>query len=128
RLHHNRAASGERGPPLPRHHQRGEVPWNDLADDAYGLTAGVGEVLPSDRDRCALDLVGPTGVVANAVDHQRNVGPARIANRLAVVERLERREFVRLFFEQVGELAHEDATIASVHTRPLAAVELSASR
>ena len=88
----------------------------------------VGEIVAADGNRGALDLVGPAGVVPNAVDHQRNVGSPRVADRLAVVERFERRQFVGFFLKQIGELVHEDAAIAGVHPRPLAAVELGAGR
>ena len=74
RLHDDRATGRQRRAPLPGDHQRREVPGNDLADDADRLAPRVGEVIAADRNRAALNLVGPAGVVAQRVDHQRNVG------------------------------------------------------
>ena len=128
RLHDDRATSRQGRAPLPGDHQRRKVPRNDLADHADRLAPRVAEVVAADRNRLALNLVGPTGVVAQAVDHQRNVGRARVADRLAVVERFERRQLVGLFLDQVGQLVHQGAAIAGIHLRPRAVVERLAGR
>ena len=87
-------AAGRQGrTPLPRLHQQREVPGDDLADDADRLVAGVAEVRPFDGNRLAVDLVGPAGVVAIALDGQRQVGVEGVAVGLAVVERFEGGQF-----------------------------------
>ena len=83
------AAGRQRGAPLPGDHEHREVPGDDLPGDAHRLAAGVAEVPAADRDRLAVDLVGPAGIIAEAVDHQRQVAVAALADRLAVVEGLE---------------------------------------
>ena len=70
-----------------------------------------------------MDLVGPAGVVAEAVDHQRQVAVAALADRLAVVERLELGQLVDVLLDQVGELVHQPAAVAGVHLAPGAGVE-----
>ena len=74
RLQDDRAAGRQGRAPLPGLHQQREVPGDDLPDDADRLVPGVAEVVAVDRDRLAVDLVGPAGVVAVAVDGQRQVG------------------------------------------------------
>ena len=89
RLQDDGAAGRQGRTPLPGLHQQREVPRNDLADDADRLVPRVAEVRSLDGDGLAVDLVGPAGVVAIALDGQRQVGVQRIAQRLAVVERFE---------------------------------------
>ena len=69
-----------------------------------------------------MDLVGPAGVVAEAVDHQRQVGVAALADRLAVVEGLELGQLVDVLLDQVGQLVHQPAAVAGVHLAPGAPV------
>ena len=123
RLEHDGAAGGQRGAPLPGDHQHREVPGDDLPGDAHRLAAGVAEVPAADRDRLAVDLVGPAGVVAEAVDHQRQVGMAALADRLAVVQGLELGQLVDVRFDQVGELVHQPPAVAGVGLAPGARVK-----
>ena len=44
--------------------------------------------------------------------------PLRVADRLAAVERLERRQLVGILLDQVGQLEHEPAAIGGVHRAP----------
>ena len=126
RLQHHRVAARERDAELPRRHQQREVPRDDLADDADGLAAGVAEhPLAGDRhrDRLALDLRRPPGVVAELVDHERDVGDARDRDRLAVVERLELRELLAVRLDEVGELPEHPAALRRRRARPGSALE-----
>ena len=70
-----------------------------------------------------MDLVGPAGVVAEAVDDQRQVGMPALADRLAVVEGFELGQLVDVRFDQVGELVHQPAAVAGVHLAPGAGVK-----
>ncbi len=89
---HHRVAAGECRCDLPRRHQQREVPRNDLAGDAERRELRA-------RYRIA-ELVGPTGVVEEVRRHQRDVDVACLADRLAVVERLQHREFTRALLDQ----------------------------
>ena len=93
RLEHDGAAGRQRRAPLPRLHQQREIPRDDLPDHADRLVPRVAEIVALDRDRLAVDLVGPAGVVAVAFDGQRQVGVEASRDRLAVVERFEGRQF-----------------------------------
>ena len=56
-----------------------EVPWDDLADDTDGFMASVSELVLISLDRLSLDLIGPTGIIANCTDRSSNIdilGPA----------------------------------------------------
>ena len=70
-----------------------------------------------------MDLVGPAGVVAERIEGQRDVARTGVAHRLAIVERLERGEFVDLRFDRVGEPQHDPAALAGIHPRPRPLVE-----
>ena len=82
-LQHDGVAARERGRDLPREHEQREVPRDDLPDDAERRGAAV-------RER-VLELVGPAGVVEEVRGRERHVDVARLLDRLAAVERLERR-------------------------------------
>ena len=123
RLHDDRATGGKGRPPLPGHHQDREVPRDHLPHHPHRLAARVAVVVAVDRDRRALDLVGPAGVVAEALHGQRDVDRPRVGDRLAVVEGFERREVVDLGLDEVGEPMHEPAALTGVHPWPRALVE-----
>ncbi len=65
-----------------------------------------------------MDLVGPAGIIAEAVDHQRQIGGAALADRLAVIQRFELGELVEMRLDQVGELVHEPSPVAGIHRAP----------
>jgi hypothetical protein len=78
--------AAERRRDLPGQHQQREVPGNDLADDA-------------DRRQpreLAVAQLRPARVVVEVARDERDVDVARLADRLAVVERLEHREQARV--------------------------------
>ena len=118
RLEHDRTASGQRRAPLPGDHEQREVPGDDLPSDADRLSLGVAEVVAADGDDLALDLVGPAGVIAEAVDHERQVDVAALGDWLAVVKGLELGQLVDVLLDQVGEPVHQAAAIAGIHLAP----------
>ena len=65
-----------------------------------------------------MDLVGPTGVVAQGVERQREIDMPGVGERLAVVERFERCQFVDLRFDKIAEPQHQPATLAGIHSGP----------
>jgi hypothetical protein len=67
-LEHDCVAAGERWSDLPRRHEQGKVPGNDLARDAEG--AG-----PPARER-VVELVGPARVVEEMRGRERHVDVA----------------------------------------------------
>src|SRR5262249_19551238 len=83
RLENNRPASRQRRAPLPGLHQQREIPGNDLTDDADRFVAGVAKIIALYRDRLAVILVGPAGIVAVALDGHRQVDIKRITVRFA---------------------------------------------
>ena len=94
RLQHDAVAGGERRRQLPRRHQQREVPRDDLADDAERLVEVVGDGVVVDLADRAFLGADAAGEVAEVVDGERQVGGRRLADRLAVVERLDDREHV----------------------------------
>ena len=73
RLDHHGVAGGEGRHDLHPDRDQRAVPGDDDPDDAVGLGRRVGELTAVGRRRGdpALDLVGPTGVVAGVVDRPR---------------------------------------------------------
>src|SRR5581483_11030295 len=121
RLQHHRAARGQRRRDLPHRHQQRVVPGDDLRADADRLAQRVAEdVAGRDRDRLALDLGRPAGVVAQVRDRGGDVA-VRGGQRFAVVERLELGELGPVALDQVGERVHEAGPLrgAELAHRPL---------
>src|SRR5207247_2505963 len=71
--------------------QQWEVPGDDLAGDADRARLPV-------RER-VLELVRPAGVVEEVRGREREIDVARLADRLAAVQRLEHRELARALLE-----------------------------
>jgi hypothetical protein len=92
-LQHHRVAQRECGRDLPREHQQRKVPRNDLADDTQRHLVG----------ELALLQLRPAGVVIEVARHQRHVEVARLADRLAVVQRLDHREQARMALHHAGQ-------------------------
>ena len=101
-LRDRRAAGGGRRGDLPDRHQQREV-RDDLRADADGLLERVAEEVPrGHRERLALDLRRPAGVVAQVGDRGGDVALGG-RERLAVVERLELGELGAVRLDQLGE-------------------------
>ena len=97
-------ARRQHGRELPRRHEEREVPRHDLADDPDGL-------VQHERHHVAGQQVGLAGVgeqaageVAEVVDGVRDVDGARLADGLAVVERLDEGEVLGVLLDDVGDL------------------------
>ena len=101
---------GQRRRDLPRQHEQREVPRDDLAGDA--------ERLGSLAEAGVLELVGPAGVVEEVRRGERDVDVARLADRLAVVERLEHRELAGALLQDPGDPEQVLAALARRHPRP----------
>jgi hypothetical protein len=94
RLEDRGVAARERGRELPGRHQQREVPRHDLPDDPVGL-------VPAPRHG-VLQLVGPAGVVEEVRRGQRDVDVARLADRLAAVDRLDHRQLARALLDEAA--------------------------
>jgi len=89
-FHHHRAAARQRRAQLPRLHKKREVPGNDLAGDADGFVAREADVISGDRNRLAVNLVRPSGVISIALDGKRQVCHVGDHVGFPVVQRLQR--------------------------------------
>ena len=107
RLEHHAIAGRKRRGELPCRHQEREVPGDDLADDAERLVIMIGDGVVVDLGEAAFLGAHDAGEIAPMVDHQRHVGMRRLADRLAVVERLDQRQQVEIGFELVGDLVQD---------------------
>ncbi len=88
---------GQRRPELPRRDRQREVPRRDHRDDAERL-AERHRHAAAHRDRVAEQPLGCAGVVAEGVDDHAHLA-ARVADRLAGVARLERRELLEVLLD-----------------------------
>jgi hypothetical protein len=118
RLHHDRATGSERRAPLPSRHQHREIPGNDLSGHPDRFAAGIDEEITPDRNRFAVDLVGPTGVVPQTVNDQGKIGGGGIGKWFSVIERFERCQSFEILFDQIGQFVHQCASIARIHLSP----------
>ncbi len=102
---HHATAGSKRRRELPRGHQEGEIPGNDLPHDPHRLAQGVGveSARGRERKRGAADLGRPARHIAEHVDRQGNVGDPSDGQRLAVVEGLNLGEFFQVRLQQVGD-------------------------
>ena len=110
RLHDDGVAGGDGGANLPRPHEQGEVPGDDLAAHANGLVAGVGQRVGVGVDDLAVDLVGPAAVVSEAAGGVGDVGQGH-GQRLSVVQSLNTGEGLRVLLKQVRELGQHAAAL-----------------
>ena len=113
------AAAGEGGRQLPAGHHDREVPGDDLADDADGLAQEIGEHRAADGDGLAVDLVGPAGVVLEAVDGGGDVDAEAVGDRLAGIDGVDLGELLAVVVDELAELVDELAAIGGVHGGPL---------
>jgi hypothetical protein len=113
RLQDDRAAGRQCRRNLPRRHHQWEVPRDDLPDDADRFAQGIGMPVAGrgDGDCRAVDLGRPAGHVPQDLVRTRQVDIARVADRLAVVERLEFGNLIGVAFEKIGELPNQLAAI-----------------
>lgn len=109
-LHDDGVTGGESGADLPGKHEEREVPGNDLTANTERLLPGVVEGIGGDIDGLALNLVGPTAVVADGANDSANIAAGH-GDGLAIVERLNGGEEVEVLLDQVGKLEEVDATL-----------------
>ena len=126
-LDDNGVTGGNGGSNLPRPHEDGEVPRDDLTAHTNGFMARVGEGLGVGVDGLAVDLVGPAGVVAKAADGVGQVG-LRHGEGLAVVEGLDGRESAEIALHEVGELSDQTAAVGGSDAAPGTLEGLTSSR
>ena len=84
---------------------------------AYWLGAGVVEHAGSNVNGLALDLVGPTSVVAESLAHSADI-TARHVDGLSIVEGLNSDEELAVLFDNIGELEEEDSALVGRHLPP----------
>jgi hypothetical protein len=73
----------------------------------------------SNIDRLALNLVCPTAVISNAANHRANIASGH-ADRLAIIERLDRGKELGVLLTYVGKLDHQPASLLGSSVLPAA--------
>lgn len=110
RLQHHRVPCRECRRHLPRQHEQGEVPRNDLPHHAHRPVAR--ELL--------LEQLRPPGVVIEVPRHERNVQVARLADALAVVHRLDDGEQARMLLHHARERVEVLGPLVAAQLAPAA--------
>src|SRR6266516_4486733 len=100
-LEHDGVTHGDGGRDLPGEHKQGKVPGYDLSNNAYGTVAG----------QFRGHELRPTGVIVEVTRHERDIDVARLADRLAIVERLQDGEQARMLLY----LARQGVEVACAH-------------
>lgn len=90
---------------------------NDLPTDTDRLLERVREFLGRRGDGLTVDLVGPAGVVADAVDDLSDIAE-RIAVRLAIVPGLDGGQDLLLLLGEIRQLEHEPSTLGARDIAP----------
>ena len=106
-LQHNAIAGGESGSELPGRHEDREVPRDDLPDHAQRLVKVISDRVVIDFAERAFLGADAGREIAEMIDGQRNVGEGRFADRLAVVDGLDRRQHFEVFLHAVGDLVQD---------------------
>jgi len=118
RLQDHAVAAGQRRSQLPTGQQEREVPGYDGAHHSDRLTQGVGERIVEGVDGLAVNLGGPSGVVAKHVGHHGHIDVARFKDRFAVVECLQLGQLVDILLDQVGDSPQDLASFAGGQLPP----------
>ena len=110
-LEHRAVAGGQHGGQLPSRHKEREVPRHDLTDDADGLVQHERHHVA--RKHVGLSRIGQqhAGEVTEMIDRVRHVDGARLANGLAVVQRLQQSELLGVLFDEVGHLVQDNSAL-----------------
>ena len=89
---HHAIAGGESGRELPGRHQDGEVPRDDLADNAQGFVIVIGDGVMVEIGQRAFLSADACRKIAVMVCRERDVGEPRLTDRLAIVDGLDGRQ------------------------------------
>lgn len=137
-LHDHTVTSGQRRADLPGKHEKREVPGDDLTADTdlefqvsvvnidsitwrgggtYRLLAGVVEHVGLNINGLSGNLVGPAGVVPQAANDGTDISSS-VANGLAVVERLDSSEKLRVLLGEVGKSVQQNRSLVRSNGLP----------
>ena len=115
-LEHHRVARGQRRRNLPGQHEQRKIPGNDLPNDAARGVSG----------KFLIEQLRPAGMVIEVASHQRNVNVPALANRFAVVHRLEHGQAAGMFLH--GSRQRVEIACSRVRSERLPFEESSARR
>ena len=115
-LEHDRVPGCQRRRDLPRRDRQREVPGHDQADDAQRLAERHVDAA-GDGDRVAQQPLGGSRVVVEDVRDETDLA-ACVADRLADVTRLERRQLLRVSFDRFGDAAEQRRAVGGVEGTP----------
>jgi hypothetical protein len=118
RLHDHGISGGQRRGELPRLHQHGVVPRNDLSDYPDGLMARVTKKVAVNRNRFPLNLIGPSREIAITSDCLGDIQSLCNGNGFTVVEGLEAGKFIAIVLDKIGENVEQAPPLRRVHLPP----------
>ena len=109
-LEDDTVAGSERGREFPHGHQQGEVPWDDLADDAKGLVEVIGDGVIVDLADAAFLRADAACEIAEVIDCEWHVCGHGFADGLAIVPGLAGGEQFEVFLHAVRDtVEHQGA-------------------
>ena len=109
-LQHDGVACGESRSEFPRRHEEGEIPRDDLADDADRFVEHEGERIVVEHGRGAFVGADAACEVAEMIRRHGDVHRGGLADGLAVVHRFHESEMRRVLIDDVGDLEEEILT------------------
>ena len=109
RLDHHRIARRQRRRQLPHRHQNRKIPRNDLPHHPQRLMVVIGHRVLVELPERALLGADAAGKIAKMIHRQRQIRQIRLANRLAVVVGLHRREKRQILLHPIGHAIQDRA-------------------
>ena len=106
------------GASFQRRHQDREVPRDDLTDHAERLVKVIGDGVVIDLRQRAFLRADAGGEIAEMIDGERDVGEGRLADRLAVVDGLDRGEHLEVLLHAVGDLVEDLGALGGCGVAP----------
>ena len=113
---HHRVAGGQRRAEFPGRDRQREVPWHDQTDHSEGLAKGHVDAA-GDGNRVPQQPLGRARVVTEGFGHHADL-PARVADRLAHVARLEQGQLLEAILDLIGEPREQPSPIARCNGPP----------
>lgn len=108
-LHDHHVSSRQGGAQLPRLHQEGEVPRDDLPAHPHGFVAREAEEVPVDGNGFPVVLISPAGVIPQALEDHVQVHQVGDHVGLAIVQGLQGRQVGPVTLDQIRQAVEQPA-------------------
>src|SRR5207237_1697504 len=124
----HRVTGGQHRADLPSGHEQREIPRHNRTDDTHGLACNQGKGVRACGRDLVIDLVDRFRIPTDAVRATGYIDTETVPNGLAHIERLQQRQLLTMFVDEIGEaLQHLLALLGSL-ARPATLAESGTRR